>query len=98
MISVLQYVSLSIIPWQQCALVYPGLGRGQMCAGMRSGGKDSCWGDSGGPLWFKGEGREGRVLVGVVSTGRGCARPRYPGIYTNVAEYFNWILDTMASK
>ena len=44
-------------------------------------GKDSCQGDSGGPLFQPGT---IRTQVGIASSGRGCARPRFPGLYTEV--------------
>lgn len=64
-------------------------GRYQLCAGLPAGGIDACSGDSGGPLVANVGGK--RRLIGVVSSGLGCALPDYPGIYTKVSEYASWI-------
>jgi len=58
-----------------------------VCAGKE--GFDSCQGDSGGPILF--EPAEGPRQVGIVSWGRGCAAAGYPGVYTNVACFGDWI-------
>lgn len=60
---------------------------GMICAS--ASGKDSCQGDSGGPLVSDGR------LVGIVSWGRGCAAPKLPGVYVDVAYYNSWILKTI---
>lgn len=67
-----------------------------MCAGFQNGGKDACQGDSGGPMQY--EGQTGSMeIIGITSWGRGCARPKLPGIYTRVANFLPWIQKQLGS-
>merc|ERR1711963_1177977 len=58
-----------------------------LCAGQK--GKDSCSGDSGGPMQI-GSG-ETWTQVGVVSWGIGCGKSHYPGVYSRVSKLRDWI-------
>ena len=70
-----------------------------VCAGYPSGGSDTCQGDSGGPLVVqKSPTDDSAIVYGVVSWGIGCARPGYPGVYTRVTKYVDWILNHMKGK
>eukprot|EP00095_Tigriopus_kingsejongensis_P006640 maker-scaffold1475_size39547-snap-gene-0.9 protein:Tk06640 transcript:maker-scaffold1475_size39547-snap-gene-0.9-mRNA-1 annotation:"trypsin-1 precursor" len=50
--------------------------------------RDSCSGDSGGPLF---DCTDRCRQIGIVSWGIGCARPVFPGVYTRVTELMPWI-------
>jgi secreted trypsin-like serine protease len=63
-----------------------------ICAG--GGGHDTCRDDSGGPLVAY---MPQPVLIGIVSWGDGCGDPTYPGVYTRVAFYRDWIRRAMAA-
>lgn len=58
----------------------------EICAGYTQGGVDTCQGDSGGPMFRKDNGGAW-IQVGIVSWGQGCARPNYPGVYTEVSTF-----------
>lgn len=65
----------------------------KLCAGSFQ--KDSCNGDSGGPLMLENRynGAQRTVQYGVVSYGPRQCGSNAPGIYTEVTKYVNWILD-----
>lgn len=69
--------------------IHPGV----ICGGDSPG--KACTGDSGGPLVMTNGTRP--VLVGVVSWSRrnSCGKPQFPGVYTRVAAYENWIRRAM---
>ncbi|CAG9855116.1 unnamed protein product [Phyllotreta striolata] len=64
-----------------------------ICAGRADGKQDACQGDSGGPLfWGTISGEVIRYYqIGVVSYGFRCAEVGYPGVYTRVTKFINWI-------
>nr|XP_046237599.1 uncharacterized protein cfi [Scatophagus argus] len=86
---VLQWASVSLI--EDCHRFYnDSFKPGMLCAGDLDGGVDVCQGDNGGPLVCEDE-LGVSYLWGIISWGRGCGRPRSPGVYTQVAHYFEWI-------
>jgi uncharacterized protein (TIGR03382 family) len=93
----LMQVDVPVVSNTICGQVdkYSNLTANMLCAGYAQGGKDSCSGDSGGPL-FVTEG-SGQALIGIVSNGYECAQPGYYGIYTRVANYGTWLSSKMNS-
>jgi len=88
--NLLRKVTIPLVAPEACRAAYPDTITDRMlCGGFDAGGKDSCQGDSGGPLFM----RSGfaRTLVGVVSWGEGCARPKKYGVYSKVASVLAWI-------
>jgi len=73
------------------------VGPSTICAART--GKDTCTGDSGGPLTLfsqrtplNGALPENRTTqIGIVSWGKGCAQEGAPGVYTRVSAYRDWI-------
>lgn len=82
--STLQQAPVPILKKSLCNIIYK-LPESQLCAGFLQGGIDACQGDSGGPLVCSGR------LAGIISWGVGCADPGYPGVYTNVSHFLEWI-------
>uniref|UniRef100_A0A1B0CCU7 Phenoloxidase-activating factor 2 n=2 Tax=Lutzomyia longipalpis TaxID=7200 RepID=A0A1B0CCU7_LUTLO len=94
--SILQEVSIPIWSNEQCARKYgsaapAGITQNMLCAGQDN--RDSCSGDSGGPLMVN----DGKwTQVGVVSWGIGCGKGQYPGVYTRVSNFMPWIMKNLS--
>ncbi|CAK1554494.1 unnamed protein product [Leptosia nina] len=64
----------------------------QLCYGDRVSNKDSCEGDSGGPLQVNQPNvRCMYWIIGITSWGKWCGVAGEPGIYTRVSHYLQWI-------
>ncbi|XP_054152654.1 venom protease-like [Oppia nitens] len=98
--SLLQEVDLLVLDNEHCEYNYMtlresrvrfpvGIKRSLMCAGYEQGGKDACQGDSGGPLTYQYNFQN--YLLGIVSFGYQCGLADYPGVYTYVPYYLDWI-------
>ncbi|XP_014219940.1 mucin-2 [Copidosoma floridanum] len=94
--SVLQEVKVPIMENSVCQEMFQTAGHSKlildsfMCAGYANGQKDSCEGDSGGPLTLQRE--DGRwMLVGTVSHGIKCAAPYLPGVYMRTTYFKPWL-------
>nr|XP_036674693.1 serine protease snake [Drosophila suzukii] len=68
----------------------------QLCVGSELA-RDTCYGDSGGPLlMYHQEYPCMYHVVAITSVGLSCGSPGVPGIYTRVYPYLNWITQAMA--
>ncbi|CAL8110686.1 unnamed protein product [Orchesella dallaii] len=95
----LHYVSVPFVSDEDCDAAYQQVGESivdsMVCAGLA--GKDACQGDSGGPLVSNDLDDGSLYLSGVVSWGQGCGRAGYPGVYTEVSKFVDWIQTTIAT-
>ncbi|XP_046404360.1 serine protease filzig-like [Ischnura elegans] len=94
--SVLQEVQVPVLENSVCQEMFKTAGHAKsilnsfVCAGYANGQKDSCEGDSGGPLMAERD--DGRwVLIGTVSHGIKCAAPYLPGVYMRTTYYKPWL-------
>ncbi|XP_009872184.1 PREDICTED: granzyme A [Apaloderma vittatum] len=92
----LREVNITVISRQVCNDNHhyknkPVITDNMICAGAKNGGKDSCLGDSGGPL------RCNNVMRGITAFGKSkCGTVDGPGIYTRLTKkYLQWIRKTI---
>uniref|UniRef100_A0A1W7RJU6 Snake venom serine protease n=1 Tax=Agkistrodon contortrix contortrix TaxID=8713 RepID=A0A1W7RJU6_AGKCO len=87
--------NINLLNYSECRAAYPELpvkGR-VLCAGILEGGKDTCVGDSGGPLICNGQ------FQGILSWGSDvCGYVREPALYTNVFDHLDWIQSIIAGN
>lgn len=94
--NILHQVSVPVMENDVCQALFKKSGHKKtirksfLCAGYEKGEKDSCEGDSGGPLMW--QAKDGRwLLAGTVSHGIKCAYPNLPGVYMRMTYYKDWI-------
>ncbi|XP_059844634.1 granzyme A-like [Hypanus sabinus] len=88
----LQEVEVEVIDRKKCKGMYgPIITQDMICIGDPKGRKNSCKGDSGGPLICD------KMYTGIVSFGeKGCPYPLIPRVYTLLTKkYIDWIRDTI---
>lgn len=97
---ILNEVELSYIGNARCRTIEDNLGyslgdwiyQDMMCAGAEE--KDSCYGDSGGPIFKLGDDPSDTIQVGVTSWGLECAS-HLPGVYHRTSFSFPWIREAL---
>ena len=96
--SFLQKITVPYVSRDVCNsnLSYSGNIRETMfCAGYPTGKVDACQGDSGGPLVYLGPNGT-FVQGGIVSWGKQCAKEHFYGVYTNLAYFYDWIVQVVS--
>ncbi|XP_065331716.1 vitamin K-dependent protein C-like [Cloeon dipterum] len=88
---VLHQTEVYVMPEKKCREMYDSylITENMFCAGHPSRVRDSCAGDSGGPLLCQVNDRW--TIFGVTSFGEGCGRKGKFGVYTLVPNYIKWI-------
>ncbi|KAG6451336.1 venom protease [Manduca sexta] len=95
----LQVVQLPVVSNDYCRQAYQDsvhkIDERVICAGYKDGGKDSCRGDSGGPLMQPITNNQSYKTyyfqIGIVSIGHSCAKPGFPGVYSRVTHFMPWL-------
>ncbi|UXI15331.1 Carboxypeptidase A2 precursor [Sarcoptes scabiei] len=99
---ILQTVRLPIIGNRLCQTMFADAGHYKyikdrfLCAGYPQGGRDTCEGDSGGPLMVRKD--DVWTLIGTVSHGIKCAEPNLPGVYMKTWSYLPWIYNIIENN
>lgn len=95
--SILQIAQTPVVEFDKCKTAFAkhniSIDENVICAGRADGRQDACQGDSGGPL-FWGTIKDDAIQfyqIGIVSYGFRCAEVGYPGVYTRVTKYIDWI-------
>ena len=95
----LQEARVPIVSNTDCKIAYSQAGinieeNSQICAGI--GQIDTCAGDSGGPMLSNELSPLKRYsVIGITSFGVACADANFPGVYTRVDNYLDWIVQNM---
>lgn len=86
----LKWITLKVVSNRRCNVMYKGdVLNDMLCAGWENCERDSMIGDSGGGLVI---GDIQPKIFGVVAWGLDCDEEnKYPGVYTRVTSYINWI-------
>lgn len=98
----LYYVKMPVMEHEKCKRIYNKsvkITKKQLCVGGIIG-EDSCAGDSGGPLMkvVQFDGPPRYFMFGVVSYGPvQCGKTANPGVYTNISQFYPWILDHLST-
>ncbi|KAJ6223817.1 hypothetical protein RDWZM_002362 [Blomia tropicalis] len=71
---------------------------GMLCAGNSYTGKGLCQGDSGSGITQHDQEFDVEILVGIGSFGFDCGNGKFPSVFTAVADYVQWINETMSNK
>lgn len=94
----LRQVAMPLFSHKRCQEIYAEVTDGMVCAGYDNGGKNACFGDSGGPMVIPATGAPGWKQVGIVSWGPySCGSADRPTVYTRVSAYQPWIDDCMVN-
>lgn len=88
----LKIAQIPIVGTKKCNEYHQGkiqINETEICAGEEEGTVGTCERDYGGPLVCEEGGQ--KLLQGVIIPGRGCAKPKRPGIFVRVSYYVSWI-------
>ncbi|XP_055384116.1 chymotrypsin-1-like [Condylostylus longicornis] len=91
---ILQKVDLIVFSDAECTSRHGGrTDSSQICGGVPEGWKGQCNGDSGGPMSVNG------VQVGIVSWSvKPCTVPPYPGVYTKLSHFIDWVNEKISKN